>query len=183
EQVVAGEDEQVVVGAGALEHEGDVADRAEAVLVRLRAVVVHGDPAAAGRPPLEVAGEARVRDHVDVARHLLDPIADPVHHRTPADRQELLGDRVGERPQPGGIAGREHDRPHAATSPASDSAYGCRCTPRSVTIAAIRDAGVTSNAGFRAAKRAVTSSPERSSIGMPSPEGVARSTVELGATT
>ena len=45
-------------------------------------------------------------------------------------------------------------------------AYGARWTPCSVTIAAISSAGVTSKAGFRAANRAVTSSPARSSIGI-----------------
>ena len=40
---------------------------------------------------------------------------------------------------------------------ASESAYGARWTPSSVTIAAISSAGVTSKAGLRAGKRVVTS--------------------------
>ena len=53
----------------------------------------------------------------------------------------------------------------------SDSSYGARCTPSSVTIAAISAAGVTSKAGLRAAKRVVISAPSRSSIGIPAPVG------------
>ena len=55
--------------------------------------------------------------------------------------------------------------------------------PSSVTIAAIRDAGVTSKAGLRAAKRVVIYAASRCSIGMASPSLVARSMVEVGATT
>ena len=62
-------------------------------------------------------------------------------------------------------------------------AYGARWTPCSVTIAVISAAGVTSKAGFRAGKRAVTSAGSRSSIGISAPVGVAWSIVELGATT
>jgi hypothetical protein len=51
-----------------------------------------------------------------------------------------------------------------------------------VTIAAISPAGVTSKAGLRAANRAVTSAPSRSSIGIAAPAGVDGSTVEVGAT-
>jgi hypothetical protein len=60
--------------------------------------------------------------------------------------------------------------------------YGAVCTPRSVTIASISPAGVTSKAGFRASNRPVTSAGSRSSIGISAPLAVARSTVELGAT-
>ena len=66
EQVVAGDHEQVVVAPGALQHERDVADRAEPVFVRESAVVVDGDTAAAGRPAAEVVREAAVGDEVDV---------------------------------------------------------------------------------------------------------------------
>ena len=55
--------------------------------------------------------------------------------------------------------------------PRSDSSYGARWTPASVTIAAISSAGVTSKAGLRAAKRVVTSAPARSSIGISAPVG------------
>ena len=48
-------------------------------------------------------------------------------------------------------------------------AYGARWTPRSVTIAATSAAGVTSNAGFRAGNRVVTSAGSRSSIGISAP--------------
>src|SRR5215204_1267130 len=65
----------------------------------------------------------------------------------------------------------------------SDSSYGGRWMPSSVTIAVISAAGVTSKAGFRAAKRAVISAPSRSSIGISAPVGVAGSTVDVGATT
>jgi hypothetical protein len=52
-----------------------------------------------------------------------------------------------------------------------------------VITAAISAAGVTSNAGLRAEKRLVSSLGSRSSIGIPEPSGVSRSSVELGATT
>ena len=72
---------------------------------------------------------------------------------------------------------------HACTTRGSDSEYGARCTPSSVTIAPISSAGVTSNAGLRAAKREVISAPARSSIGIPAPVAVSGSIVEVGATT
>ena len=50
-------------------------------------------------------------------------------------------------------------------------------------MAAISSAGVTSNAGLRAAKRVVISAPSRYSIGIAAPFGVAGSTVDVGATT
>jgi hypothetical protein len=50
-------------------------------------------------------------------------------------------------------------------------------------MAVISGAGVTSNAGFRAAKWVVISSGERSSMAISAPVGVSRSTVEVGATT
>ena len=58
-----------------------------------------------------------------------------------------------------------------------------RWTPASVTIALTSAAGVTSKAGFRAGKRSVTSRGERSSTGIAAPDGVPRSTVDVGATT
>ena len=58
------------------------------------------------------------------------------------------------------------DHRAAGVSCGRDSAYGARCTPRSVTIAATSSPGVTSKAGFRAAKRALTSAGSRSSIGI-----------------
>ncbi len=61
-----------------------------------------------------------------------------------------------------------------AASRGSDSVYGGRWTPRSVTMAETSAAGVTSNAGFRAGNRAVTSAGSRSSIGMSAPEAVGR---------
>src|SRR5438876_9397183 len=71
------------------------------------------------------------------------------------------------------------------------SRYGAQAMPRSVMIAVIMDAGVTSKAGCRALvpwgaslrpRTVVTSSTERSSIGIMSPFGVDRSMVEVGAT-
>ena len=64
--------------------------------------------------------------------------------------------------------------------------------PRSVTMAEMSRAGVTSNAGFQAAapggatrvpESSVTSAGLRSSMGMSAPSAVARSTVENGAAT
>ena len=77
--------------------------------------------------------------------------------------------------------------PLAGRSPRS-----VRITRRSVTMAVISDAGVTSKAGLsvrvpagavRTPRKVVTSSASRSSISIPSPSGVAESTVVSGATT
>ena len=110
--------------------------------------------------------------HLVDLRDLGEVVDDPVHDRPAADRQELLRPGVGQRTEAGRVARREDQRLHAATAPLSDSTYGARWTPRSVTIAAINAAGVTSNAGFRAANRAVTSAGSRSSIGIDAPSGV-----------
>ena len=112
EQVVAGDHEQVVVAPGSLQHERDVPDRAEAVLVRESAVVVDGDTAAAGRPAAEVVREAAVGDEVDVVTDLLDLVADPVEHRPATDREQLLCNRVRQGRKPGRIPRGQDDRPH-----------------------------------------------------------------------
>ena len=122
-----------------------------------------------GGPALEVGREAGVGDEVDV----VDPgvanlVQDPVDHRPSAHRQQLLRDRVGERAKASRIARGQDQGDHK---------------PSSVTIAVIRDAGVTSNAGLRAVKRVVTSDGSRSSIGIDAPVGVAGSSVDDGATT
>ena len=114
EQVVSGDHEQVVVEAD----EPDVADCAEAVLVRRRAVVVDLHVLVLG-PARKVVCEARVRDQVHlVGARLLDPVEDPVHDRPASDRQQLLRDRVRERTQPRRVARGENQRLH--TSAASD---------------------------------------------------------------
>src|SRR5439155_18940783 len=177
--------EEVVVDRRLLDDEAHVADRPEAIVVRHRAVVVNPDRTAVS-PTLERGRLPSVGDDVDLVDEVdeLDPLDDRVDDRPPADREQLLRPRVGERAQPRGIARGEDERLHAATgSPARDVVYGARCTPPSVTIAAIRSAGVTSKAGLRAANRSVTSAGSRSSIGIAAPSGVRRSTVELGATT
>src|SRR5206468_11186817 len=97
---------------------------------------------------------------------------------------EHLGAVLGERIEPGRVARGEQQCLHAATTArASDSPKGAEWTPCSVTIAVIRPAGVTSKAGLRAGNRLVTSAGSRSSIGIPAPVAVARSTVDVGATT
>ena len=122
--------------------------------------------------------------HLVCDTRLGDPVDDPVDHRPAADRQQRLRHRIGERAQARRIASGEEERLHASTTArASDSPYGASCTPCSVTIAVMRVAGVTSNAGLRAAKRLVISAGSRCSIGMSAPCAVAWSTVELGATT
>src|SRR5262249_15859526 len=139
--------------------EGDVAERAEPVLVRERAVVPDGDRAPLG-PTLEVGRIDGVRDQVDLVdlAGALDAVDDPVHHRTSADRQQGLCRRVGQRTQAGCVAAREQQRLHARTvARASDSAYGALWTPWSVTTAVISSLGVTSNAGLRAGKRSLIS--------------------------
>src|SRR5688572_25334414 len=73
-----------------------------------------------------------------------------------------------------------------------DSTYGGRKTPRSVMIAVMNFAGVTSNEGLRTCAPSgaswllptcVTSRASRSSIGILSPSAVARSIVDHGAAT
>src|SRR5690606_23561829 len=90
-------------------------------------------------------------------------------------------------------ADAEADQPdHGASSFARSPGAGRSTTPRSVTMASTRSAGVTSNTGFQARTpgaavgvppRRVSSAPSRSSISMPCPSGMARSTVLDGATT
>ena len=168
EEIVAGDDEEIVVEAGAHLHEADVADRAEPVVVRRRAVVVHEDVLAVG-PAVELVGEARVRHEVHaVDLRLVQLVQHPVDHRPSADRQQVLRHGVRERLQPRRVAGGE------------DQAVQM---PSSVTIAAMSAAGVTSNAGFLAGKRVVISAGSRSSIGISAPVGVAASMVDVGATT
>ncbi len=176
EEVVGGDHEQTVVAEPALlDREADVAERTETVVVRGGAVVPDDHPPLRP-PPLERLRVDGVRDDVDAVdrARLLDRVEDPVDHRPPADRQQRLGGLLGERPQAHRVAGGEQERLHAATTaPASDSTYGGRWTPCSVTIAVISPAGVTSNAGFRAGKRAVTSAGSRSSIGISAPLPIA----------
>ena len=124
EQVVARDDEQVVVDPGLGDDEPQVADRAEPVVVRGRRVVVDGGRAGpALAPRLERRRLARVRHDVDLVDlvHLFDRVDDPVQDRPPADRQQLLRPGVGERAESGRVPGREDDRLHAVTAPASDS--------------------------------------------------------------
>src|SRR5262249_20056333 len=149
EEVVTGDHEQMVVEPGRVHHELHVADGAEAIVVRGRAVVVDRQ-VAAGRPLPKRGRLARVRDDVDLVDVLDggDGVHDAVDDRTSTYRQELLGPRFGEWAEPGRIAGREDDRLHAATVPASDCSYGERWTPASVTIAETSSPGVTSNAGL-----------------------------------
>ncbi|HWQ00903.1 MAG TPA: hypothetical protein VN449_02175, partial [Gaiellaceae bacterium] len=65
EEVVARDHEQIVVAPNALEHEGDVADRPQAVVVGDGPVVVHGHAVAAACPAMEVRCETLVGDDVD----------------------------------------------------------------------------------------------------------------------
>src|SRR5215210_662840 len=90
---------------------------------------------------------------------LVELVGDPVQHRPAPHGKQLFRHRVGKRPQAGRVPGGQHERVHAGTTRGSDSAYGARCTPASVTIAAISSAGVTSKAGLRAEKWCVNSAP------------------------
>ena len=115
EQVVAGDHDHVVVDdPGAVEREGDVADRAEPVVVRARPVVVDGHAGLEHRPVLEVPGEAAVRDDVHLVDllDLADPLQDPVDHRLAPHRQQALREIVGQRLQAGRVAAGEDDRLH-----------------------------------------------------------------------
>src|SRR5207237_9604386 len=141
--VGTGDHEEVVaLESPFLDREPEVADRTEPVLVRGRPVVMDLDVAPFGPAP-EVVRIACIRDDVDPVDllDLLDALHDPVEHRAAADREQRLREVLRERPKAGRVAGREDDGLH--TSAARVSAYGARCTPCSVTIAAIRLAGVT----------------------------------------
>src|SRR5690242_12148440 len=186
EQVVGRDHEQVVVREPPVaERKANIAESAEAVVVRARPVVVDDDVLVPG-PLLEGGRVDGVRDdvhRVDLARPG-DAVEDPVRHRPAADRQQGLRDGLRQRPEPGRIARGEEENLHDATTAASsEPAYGGSCTPCSVTIAVTSVPGVTSKAGLRAVKRAVTSPGSRSSIGISAPLSIEWSTVELGATT
>jgi hypothetical protein len=66
---------------------------------------------ARGRPALELGGLLGVRNEVDGVNRvdLGQPVEDPVDDRTAADREQLLGDGVGQRPEPGRVPGGEDD--------------------------------------------------------------------------
>ena len=143
EQVVARDDEQVVVDPAALDGQLEVSDRTEPVFVGERAVIVD-DHAGRPRPAAELVGKAAVRDQMDLVHFgdLASVLENPVDDRPAADGQQRLRDRVGERPEASRIPAGEDDHLHlAATAPASESRYGERCTPASVTIASIRSPG------------------------------------------
>jgi hypothetical protein len=66
---------------------------------------------APGRPALELGDLPRVRDDVDAVEpvDLGQPVEDPVDDRPAADREQLLGDGVGQRTEPGRVPGGEDD--------------------------------------------------------------------------
>ena len=124
-------------------------------------------------PPVEQIREARVRHEMHVVdAGLVDLVEDPVDHRPAADGQQLLRHAVRERPEARRVAGGEGCHAQSHTPSLGDDAPSIEVS-----------AGVTSNAGFRAGKRLVTSAGSRSSIGISAPVGVDGSIVELGATT
>ena len=86
------------------------ADRAQPVLVRRRAVVVNCHVRPVG-PRAKAVRKPSIGDEMDHLRirfaHLVE---DPVDDRSAADRQELLGNGIRERPEPRGISGRQDQR-------------------------------------------------------------------------
>src|SRR5215208_551557 len=187
EEVVSGQDEEVVVELRLADRQVEIADRAKPGLVVDRAVVQNPQrqPGAPGRPLAEGVRELGVGDHVHLVE-ALDPIEllhQTVEHRLPPDGEQRLGPVEGQRVEPRRVPRGEDDRLHAGTAAPRASAYGARWTPCSVTIAEISSAGVTSKAGFHASKRELTSSGSRSSIGMSAPLPMDRSTDDEGATT
>jgi hypothetical protein len=76
------------------------------------------DDVAVSAPLLEVGCEAVVRDDVDGVDvlDLADGVQDPVEHRPAADRKEMLGPVVRERPEPRAIACCEQDGLHRSDS-------------------------------------------------------------------
>ena len=114
EQVVARDDDDVVVHVLGLQDEMDVADGAELVGVVGRAVVDDGEVelglvgAVIRGPLLEVAGELGVGDDVNAVnaadgREVVEHVVD---HRLAGDRQQRFGLRERERIKAGGVTGR-----------------------------------------------------------------------------
>ena len=92
EQVVARNDDEIVVDFLLLEHERDVADRPELVVVARRPVVNDGHVIPAGRPRTEVGRELRIGD--DVRSIGADPRERPQHvieHRPPPTGSSAFG--------------------------------------------------------------------------------------------
>ena len=79
----------------AVGNEPYIRDRAEPVVVRGRAVVVHAHVFVLC-PALELRRIVRIRDEVGLVDlvDFLDFLEDPVHHRPAADRQQLLGNLI-----------------------------------------------------------------------------------------
>jgi hypothetical protein len=118
EEVVPRHDQQVIARESrALDDEADIADRAQSILVRAGSVVLHEHrqrTLSLHRPPVKVAGEARVGDDMELV-DLLDGgdlVVEIVEHRPAGEGQKRLCDAVGERLQPGGIPGGEDDGLH-----------------------------------------------------------------------
>ena len=163
--------------------------RAPSTLVRALAQRRRRRPPRARRRTRAAARALRQRDRPRGRR-----AAAPAERR-PEPRRARRGRLAGSRPRPyrrrriapGG--GDRAPRPTLRARVSRDPPYRAGARPRtapggpvSVTIAAISSAGVTSNAGLRAGKRAVTSAGRAPRSGS-APVGVAWSTVELGATT
>src|SRR5215211_7041650 len=187
EEVVSGQDEEIVVELSLADRQVEIADRPQPGLVVDRAVVEDPQrhPGAPGRPLTEGVRELGVGDHVHLVQALdvLELLGQTVEHRLPPDGKQRFGPVEGQRVEPRCVSRGEDHRLHAGTAAPRASAYGARWTPCSVTIAEISSAGVTSNAGFHASKRELTSPGSRSSIGMSAPLPMDRSTDDEGATT
>ena len=74
----------------------------------------------------ELVGERRIRDHevLRVEPDRLEAVEHAVGHRLAPDRQQRLRAVAGERVQPGGIAGREHQQLHPTGCSPPDAVLG-----------------------------------------------------------
>ena len=182
EEVVPGEDDELVaLEPRRLDREPEIAHRAEPVLVRRCPVVVHRRPRSP-RPSVRTPGAKRLFVTRWTLVHVLDLAGRGRAPSRASAARRPAGDASAGRPSAAAAASRSPLR-GSRTSRAATPRTAARWTPSSVTIAAMSAAGVTSKAGLRAGKRLVSSAGSRSSIGIPEPSGVARSSVEVGATT
>jgi hypothetical protein len=121
EEVVAGHDHEIVVDRPDLEDEDDVADRAQAVILALRAVVDDLDTAAS-LPLVELPGELRVGDEIArIEADRVKRVEQPVEHGAAANRQQRLGPVERERVEPGRVARCEDEESHVGVFIGSDA--------------------------------------------------------------
>lgn len=118
QQVVAGNDQEVVVELTLVDGKLDVAHRTETGLVGRGAVVEHGDGLRTlGGPLLEDGCKLMVGDDDVLVNELalVDIVDEPIEDGLPAYLQQGLGEVLGKGIEAGGIASREDEAFHILT--------------------------------------------------------------------